>query len=39
VSRRGDAFLAGLEFTSLSALSNEKIQVFVQLSLQNEERR
>jgi adenylate cyclase len=39
VSRRGDAFLAGLEFTSLSALSNEKIQVFVQLALQNEERR
>jgi adenylate cyclase len=38
VSRRGDAFLAGLEFTSLSALSNEKIQLFVQLALQNEER-
>jgi hypothetical protein len=39
VMRRGGAFLAGLEFTSLSALSNEKIQMFVHHALQSEERR
>jgi adenylate cyclase len=39
VMRRGNAFLAGLEFTSLPALSNEKIQMFVHHALQGEERR
>jgi len=39
VFRRGDAFLAGLEFTSLSPASNEKIQMFVHHALQGEERR
>jgi len=38
VSRQGEAWLAGLEFTSLSALSNEKIQTFVQMALQGENR-
>jgi adenylate cyclase len=38
VMRRGGAFLAGLEFTSLSALSNEKIQMFVHHALQGERR-
>jgi len=39
VMRRGNAFLAGLEFTSLSPVSNEKIQMFVHHALQGEERR
>jgi len=39
VMRRGNAFLAGLEFTSLSPASNEKIQMFVHHALQGEERR
>ncbi len=39
VFRRGDAFLAGLEFTSLSPSSNERIQMFVHHALQGEERR
>jgi adenylate cyclase len=39
VMRRGSAFLAGLEFTSLSPVSNEKIQMFVHHALQGEERR
>ncbi len=39
VFRRGDAFLAGLEFTSLSPAANEKIQMFVHHALQGEERR
>jgi adenylate cyclase len=39
VMRRGGAFLAGLEFTSLSAPCNEKIQMFVHHALQGEERR
>jgi adenylate cyclase len=34
VMKRGNAFLAGLEFTSLSPLSNEKIQMFVHHALQ-----
>ena len=38
VMRRGGALLAGLEFTSLSALSNEKIQMFVHHALQGERR-
>ena len=39
VMRRGNAFLAGLEFTSLTPLSNEKIQMFVHHALQGDERR
>jgi len=38
VMRRGNAFLAGLEFTSLSPVSNEKIQMFVHHALQGDER-
>jgi adenylate cyclase len=35
---RENAFLAGVEFTSLSAVDDAKIQLFVQMALQGEER-
>jgi hypothetical protein len=35
---RDDVFLAGVEFTSLSAVDDGKIQMFVQMALQGEER-
>src|SRR5262245_27063414 len=39
VIERGASRLVGLEFTSLSARCNERIQMFVQMALQSEERR
>jgi hypothetical protein len=33
-----NTFLAGVEFTSLSAVDDSKIQLFVQMALQGEER-
>ena len=38
VPQEGGAFLAGVEFTSLSALDDGKVQLFVQMALQSEER-